>query len=83
MTSRITWYFSRALGVIGLFAGALQVAVAAILGEGAGELLASVGTGILLAVGGMLIGATIDAVIQARRRARSRDGGRGGHSRKR
>lgn len=70
MTSAVTWYFSRALGVVGLCAGAFQVAWLAVTGAGVAELLAAVGTGILLTVGGMLGGAAIDVLIKVRRRPR-------------
>ena len=83
MTPSVTWYFSRALGVVGLFTGVLQVAVSAIMGEGPGALLSEVGTGILLAVGGMLLGAAVDVIIQVRKRNRSREPGRGPHHRRR
>lgn len=70
MTPAVTWYFSRALGVVGLCTGAFQVAWLAVTGSGAGELLTAVGIGILLTVGGMLGGAAIDVLIQVRRRSR-------------
>lgn len=79
----MTWYFSRALGVIGLLAGAVRVAMAAILGEGGAEVLDAVGTGILFLVGGMLAGAVVDTIIRIRRRPRPRGPGRAGRFRKR
>ena len=80
----MTWYFSRALGMIGLFAGAVRVALAVILAdEGGVDLLGSVGTGILLMVGGMLAGVVVDVIVHLRRRPRSREPGRGGRSRRR
>jgi hypothetical protein len=83
MNRSFPWYFSRALGVIGLFVGAFEVALSVIMGEGAGEVMASVGTGILLTVGGMLIGAVVDVIIQVRKRSHPREPGRGTHHRKR
>ncbi|WP_448190211.1 hypothetical protein [Azospirillum sp. sgz301742] len=80
----MNWYFSRALGMIGLLAGVVRVALALILdntgagaGAGAGaELMGAVGTGILFVVGGMLSGAVVDVVIRARKPARPREPGR-------
>lgn len=83
MNRTVTWYFSRALGVAGLFAGGFQLAWSAITGGGPAELLGDLGTAILLAVGGMLAGALVDVVIQVRKRSRSRDPGRMPHRRKR
>ncbi|WP_431855767.1 hypothetical protein [Azospirillum sp.] len=83
MRRAVTWYFSRALGVVGLFTGGFQLAWSAITGAGPGELLSSLGTAILLTVGGMLLGAIVDVVIQVRKRSRSREPGRTPHHRKR
>ncbi|PWC53414.1 hypothetical protein [Azospirillum sp. TSO22-1] len=83
MNRAVTWYFSRALGVVGLFTGGFQLAWAAITGSGPGELLASLGTAILLAVGGMMVGAIVDVVVQVRKRSRLREPGRSPHHRKR
>lgn len=77
------WYFSRALGMIGLLAGVVRVAIAVILGDSGGELLGAVGTGILFVVGGMLAGAVIDVTVRVRKRTRSQEPGRAKPPRKR
>lgn len=79
----MNWYFSRALGVIGLLAAVVRVAMAVILGDAGVELLEPVGTGILFIVGGMLAGAIIDVTVRARRRERPREPGRAKPARKR
>lgn len=83
-TERVmNWYFSRALGVIGLLAAVVRVAMAVILGDAGVALLEPVGTGILFIVGGMLAGAIIDVIVRVRRRERPREPGRAKPNRKR
>lgn len=79
----MNWYFSRALGVIGLLAAVVRIAFAVILGDTGVELLGSVGTGILLVVGGLLAGAVVDVTVRVRKRAHPREPDRGKRSRRR
>ena len=67
------WYFSRVLGLIGLLAAVVRVALAAIFAGESGDFLGAVGTGILFIVGGMLTGAIVDVIVRVRKRTRSRE----------